>query len=738
MTVATTKPRVLIVGLGMIGASFAKALCLSQAATVIGLDAQAGVAEKARAMGIVDEAASVADLTASFDVVILAVPVLAMGPVLTQLKPWLTADTVISDVGSVKGAVVNAARDALGELPPGFVPGHPIAGAERSGLAAAKSDLFDHHLLILTPLPTSSPQAVQLLTRLWQSVGADVVTMSVSRHDEVLAATSHLPHLLAFSLVDTLARESENREIFRYAAGGFRDFTRIAASDPTMWHDVFLANREATLSILRRFQSDLDVLADAIENREGATLKSVFGRAKSARDYFTEILSSRQRHTEDIRKNLIAAPVRAALTGAVAVPGDRSISHRALILAALAEGQSELRGVGSGHDNRTTLEALRKLGVCIETTDSGSLVVNGVGRQGLKPADSPLYMGNSATSMRLMAGVLSAQSFSSELIGDASLSQRPMDRIQKPLQAMGARIELAPRKTAPIVIHPVRALTALDYSLPMASAQVKTALLLAGLCSGVSMRLQEAGPSRNHTEVLLARLGCPVSSESGVLRLEPASQWAGFDCDIPGDFSLAAVHLAAASLVPDSELTVLNVGVNPSRLGLLDSMTRMGARIELSNYRDLGGEPVADIQVNYAPLAATDETADAVGLVIDEYPLLFVLATQAAGVSRFRGVRELRYKETDRLKTMVEGLTTLGADIELKEDAVIIRGRNDRPLDGGIVDCGGDHRVALAYVVAAQTARRPVIIRNSGRVLGAYPDFAEHALALGYSVTVED
>ncbi|HET8903678.1 MAG TPA: 3-phosphoshikimate 1-carboxyvinyltransferase [Saccharospirillum sp.] len=738
MTAATTNPRLLIVGLGMIGASFAKALCLSQAATVIGLDAEAGVAEKARAMGIVDEAVSFPDLNTSFDAVILAVPVLAMGPVLAQLKPWLASDTVISDVGSVKGAVVEAAREALGELPPGFVPGHPIAGAERSGLAAAKSDLFDHHLLILTPLPTSSPEAVQLLTRLWHSVGADVVTMSVSRHDEVLAATSHLPHLLAFSLVDTLARESENREIFRYAAGGFRDFTRIAASDPTMWHDVFLANREATLSILRRFQADLDVLADAIENREGATLKSVFGRAKSARDYFTEILSSRQRHTDDIRKNLIAAPVRAGLAGAVAVPGDRSISHRAIILAALAEGQSELRGFGNGHDNRTTLEALRKLGVCIEASDTGSLVVNGVGRQGLKPADSPLYMGNSATSMRLMAGVLSAQSFSSELIGDASLSQRPMDRIQLPLQAMGARIEVAPRKTAPIVIHPTTALKPLDYQLPMASAQVKTALLLAGLCSGVSMRLQEAGPSRNHTEVLLARLGCPVRCESGVITLDPAPQWAGFDCDIPGDFSLAAVHLAAASLVPGSELTVLGVGVNPSRLGLLDILARMGARIELTNYRDLGGEPVADIQVNYAPLVATAETADVAGLVIDEYPLLFVLATQAEGVSRFSGVRELRYKETDRLKTMVEGLTTLGADIELKGDAVIVRGRNDRPLDGGIVDCGGDHRVALAYVVAAQTALRPVIIRNSGRVLGAYPDFAEHALALGYSVTVED
>lgn len=732
------KPRVLIIGLGMIGASFAKALRLSQAATVIGLDAREGVADRAKVLGIVDEANTWADLSDSFDVVILAVPVLAMGAVLGQLKPWLKADTVISDVGSVKGAVIVAAEQALGALPAGFVPGHPIAGAERSGLEAAKSDLFDHHLLILTPLPSSAPEAIQLLTRLWQSVGADVVTMSATRHDEVLAATSHLPHLLAFSLVDTLSRESENREIFRYAAGGFRDFTRIAASDPTMWHDVFLANRDATLSVLRRFQSDLEVLAEAIENQEGATLKSVFGRAKSTRDYFTQILNSRQRHSDDTRKNLIAAPVRVGLNGAVEVPGDKSISHRAIVLAALAVGDSELRGFGSGNDNRTTLEALRKLGVDIDDNGRGCVRLKGVGRRGLKAADSPLYMGNSATSMRLLAGVLTTQSFSSELIGDASLSQRPMARISTPLRAMGARIELSPRDTAPLLIQPVAMLTALDYTMPMASAQVKTGLLLAGLCAGVPIRLQEAGPSRNHTELLLTDLGCPIRVEKGVIALDAAQQWAGFELDIPGDFSLAAVHIAAATLVPGSHLTVVNVGVNLSRLGLLDLLQLMGANVRIINNRMLGGEPVANLQVDYAPLEATDCDAGMAGRIIDEFPLLFVLATQAKGTSRFSGVHELRFKETDRLKTMVEGLAILGADIELAGDKVVIQGRNGRPLDGGIVDCAGDHRVALAFVVAAQTALRPVIIRNSGRVLGAYPDFAEHALALGYSVTVED
>ena len=426
-------PRILIVGLGMIGASFAKALRLSRAARVLGLDRQPGVAERALELGIIDEVVTSADTAPDFDVLLLAVPVLAMEPVLTSLKPKLTATTVISDVGSVKGRVVEAARQALGDdLPTGFVPGHPIAGAERSGVEAAKADLFDRHLLILTPLPSSDPAAVALLTELWQAVGAEVVSMSVERHDEVLAATSHLPHLLAFSLVDTLSRESENREIFRYAAGGFRDFTRIAASDPTMWHDVFLANRDATLGILRRFQADLEGLALAIEQGEGRTLLDVFGRAKSARDYFTQILQSRQRHSDDTRRNLIAAPAQHGLSGSLTLPGDRSISHRAVILAALAEGESEIRGFGENDDNRTTVEALRKLGVAISEQTDGSLTVTGVGLTGLSAPDSPLYLGQSATSMRLLAGVLSAQPFASELIGDASLSQRPMERLQRP------------------------------------------------------------------------------------------------------------------------------------------------------------------------------------------------------------------------------------------------------------------------------------------------------------------
>lgn len=285
---------VLVIGLGLIGASFAKALKTTNTAYVFGTDVNPEVPETAQSLGIIDEAITDVSELKHVDVIVLAVPVLAIESVMATVKHLVPTLTALTDVGSVKGAVVDAVEEALGILPRCFVPGHPIAGAEKSGVHAANEHLFEKHMHILTPLDSSSTQAVECVTQLWQQCGADVVTMTVERHDEVLAATSHLPHLLAFSLVDTLARESRNREIFQYAAGGFRDFSRIAASDPTMWHDIFLMNKTATLKILRRFQSDLSLLENAIEEDNGDLLHATFTRAKSARDYFTDILEARE------------------------------------------------------------------------------------------------------------------------------------------------------------------------------------------------------------------------------------------------------------------------------------------------------------------------------------------------------------------------------------------------------------------------------------------------------------
>lgn len=292
------KSSVLVIGLGLIGSSLAKALRLQGNHVVYGFDHQENVHQQALDLGVIDHA--VADLSRppNIDVIVIAVPVMAVPSVLERLKPLIPSLKAMTDVGSVKGAVVEAVQKTLGELPECFVPGHPIAGAEKSGVTAVNPELFENHMVILTPLPSSKAESVELISSMWESCGADVVQMDVARHDEVLAATSHLPHLLAFSLVDTLARESENREIFKYAAGGFRDFSRIAASDPTMWHDVFLSNRDATLKILRRFQADLSQLENAIERNDGDLLLTVFRRAKSARDFFTEILSKRRQKSK--------------------------------------------------------------------------------------------------------------------------------------------------------------------------------------------------------------------------------------------------------------------------------------------------------------------------------------------------------------------------------------------------------------------------------------------------------
>ncbi len=288
-------PRVLIIGLGLIGASFGRVLKQKNAAYVLGYDNQDGVAQQAIELDVIDEA--VADLgdVNSVDVVVMAVPVKAIGPVVSQIKHLIDQLTVLTDVASVKLEVVRAVQKQLGELPSCFVPGHPIAGIEKSGVTAAKADLFERHIHILTPLESSNAEAVDLITKLWQVCGAQVVTMPLERHDEVLAATSHLPHLLAFSLVDTLSRESENREIFTYAASGFRDFSRIASSDPTMWHDICLTNKDAILKVMGRFQSDLAILSEAIEHADGDLLRTIFTRAKSSRDYFTDLLEARSK-----------------------------------------------------------------------------------------------------------------------------------------------------------------------------------------------------------------------------------------------------------------------------------------------------------------------------------------------------------------------------------------------------------------------------------------------------------
>ena len=335
--------RVAIIGLGLIGGSLAKAVKKrGLAEQVVGCDLRASEWEEGLNQGVVDQAFPVAaDAVRGADLVVIAVPVQATESVLQEIRDHLPETAVLTDVGSVKGSFVEAVRRVFGDLSPRVIPGHPIAGSEKSGITAANDQLFENHKVILTPAEDADPQALAALRALWEGCGAEVLSMPVSHHDEVLAATSHLPHLIAFSLVDTLAGEDDNKEIFRYAAGGFRDFTRIAASDPVMWRDIFMANRDAVLKVLDHFNEDLGQLREAIEQADGQRLMQVFTRAKAAREHFSRLLSGQAYFpTMTTKKITYLARPGGKVSGDIRVPGDKSMSHRAIMLGALATGMS--------------------------------------------------------------------------------------------------------------------------------------------------------------------------------------------------------------------------------------------------------------------------------------------------------------------------------------------------------------------------------------------------------------
>ncbi|AQZ95207.1 bifunctional prephenate dehydrogenase/3-phosphoshikimate 1-carboxyvinyltransferase [Halopseudomonas phragmitis] len=729
--------RLAVIGLGLIGGSFAKGIRQAGVcAEVVGCDPDPMARRLALPLGVVDRVTdNLAEAVRDADVILLAVPVLAMEKVLAELATLSLGQAVLTDVGSTKGAVVKAVEQAFGQIPPLFVPGHPIAGSEKSGVEAARAELFRRHKVILTPLENTSEQALELVTRLWHCLGADVEAMPLADHDEVLAATSHLPHLLAFSLVDTLAARSENLEIFRYAAGGFRDFTRIAASDPVMWRDVFLANRDAVLRSLDDFTRDLSRLREAVEGRDANTLLGVFTRAKAAREHFSTILA-RRAYMEPMQTqaiNFIAQP-GGRVNGSIRVPGDKSISHRSIMLGSLAEGVTEVEGFLEGEDSLATLQAFRDMGVVIEGPHHGRVTINGVGLQGLQAPPGPLYLGNSGTSMRLLAGLLAGQEFDTVLTGDASLSKRPMGRVAKPLREMGAQIETAADGRPPLRITGGSKLMGMDYQMPVASAQVKSCLLLAGLYAGGSTSVTEPAPTRDHTERMLKGFGYPIKVEGAKATIEAGHKLTACKIDVPADISSAAFFMVAASIAEGSDLTLEHVGINPTRVGVINILKAMGGDIELSNEREVGGEPVADIRIRSAKLKGIDIPIDQVPLAIDEFPVLFVAAACAQGRTVLRGAEELRVKESDRIQVMADGLQALGVRAEPTADGIIIDGG---PIGGGKVDSHGDHRIAMSFSVASLRATGDIQISDCANVATSFPGFIELARSVGIQVSLE-
>jgi 3-phosphoshikimate 1-carboxyvinyltransferase len=416
------------------------------------------------------------------------------------------------------------------------------------------------------------------------------------------------------------------------------------------------------------------------------------------------------------------------LVGRLRVPGDKSVSHRAIMFGALAEGVTEVEGFLEGADCLATLAAFQALGVQVEKPGAGHVRVHGVGLHGLRAPAGPLDLGNSGTAMRLMAGVLAGQAFDSTMVGDASLSRRPMRRITEPLALMGARIETAQHGTPPLQVRGGQRLHGLEYAMPVASAQVKSALLLAGLYADGETCVTEPAPTRDHTERMLTGFGYRVERDGARVCLHGGGRLIGGRVEVPADISSAAFFLVGASIAPGSDLLLEHVGINPTRTGVIDILRLMGADIELLDEREAGGEPVADLRVRHAPLRGIEIPEALVPLAIDEFPALFIAAACAEGETRLSGAAELRVKESDRIQVMADGLAALGVQAQPTPDGIVIRGGD---LSGGTVESHGDHRIAMAFAMGGLRAAGEIAVTDCANVETSFPGFVAMARAAG-------
>jgi 3-phosphoshikimate 1-carboxyvinyltransferase len=431
--------------------------------------------------------------------------------------------------------------------------------------------------------------------------------------------------------------------------------------------------------------------------------------------------------------NFVIAP-GGTLRGNLRVPGDKSISHRALMLGAIAEGTTDITGFSEGEDALRTLTVLRALGVAIDGPDSGHVVVHGRGCHGLSAPKRVLDVGNSGTSMRLLAGLLVGQPFASELTGDASLRRRPMRRITEPLTAMGAAVQTSAEGTPPLRIAGGRVLKGIDYAMPVASAQVKSCLLMAGLYAAGQTCVHEPAPTRDHTERMLMGMGYPLERGSDTVCLQGGGRLRGTTVEIPTDISSAAFFMVGASIAAGSDLVIEHVGVNPTRIGVITLLQMMGASIELSNVRTISGEPVANIRIRSQRLKGISIPASQVPLAIDELPAILVGAACAEGTTVLTGASELRVKESDRIVALVGGLQRLGIEARATEDGMIVHGGR---LTSGHVSSHADHRIAMAFAIAGLRAAGPIVVKDCANVETSFPGFVPLARSIGLAIDVE-
>jgi len=726
--------RLCIIGVGLIGGSIARAARhygLSKSIVGYGRLEDVPNLEAAKLLGVIDDYyLQIEAALEGIDCLIIATPVAAVENIFALLKPYWSQQIIYTDVGSTKLSVIKAAEHVFGKVPDNFIPAHPIAGAEQSGVEASFYDLFLNRRLIITPLKNTQTNSIRKIQNFWELCGSVVSMMDVNRHDAVLAATSHLPHILAFALVDMLGHKDEQSEIFKYAAGGFRDFTRIASSDPAMWRDICLANKSEIIPLIQQTRMQLDKIECLLENDKDQQLLEIFAYANTARQRFLN-------QFEGNMSKSITFQVQPGgrLQGEARVPGDKSMSHRSIMLGSLAEGITHVKGFLEAEDALATLQAFRDMGVEIEGPVDGCLTIHGVGKEGLKAPKKELYLGNSGTSMRLLSGLLAGQSFNTVLTGDKSLSGRPMKRVTEPLAAMGADIKTTEKGTAPLYITgQAGRLKGIDYVMPMASAQVKSCLLLAGMYAEGETSVTEPAPTRDHTERMLSGFSYPVRQEGSKVTISANGHLIAADIDVPSDISSAAFFLVGASIAPGSDLLLKHVGINPTRTGVIDILRLMGANIEVLNQRVVGGEPVADLHVVYSPLKGIDIPEELVPLAIDEFPVLFVAAACASGQTRLSGAEELRVKESDRIQVMADGLQILGVDAQPTADGMVIQGGL---IGGGVVGSHGDHRIAMSFSIAGLRAHAPITVLDCENVNTSFPEFKDLVKRLGLALICE-
>ena len=422
-----------------------------------------------------------------------------------------------------------------------------------------------------------------------------------------------------------------------------------------------------------------------------------------------------------------------SLSGEIVIPGDKSISHRAILFGLLSRGKTQILGSQNSEDVINSLKVARLLG--IETKIKNSVIyLDSPGLEGLSTPEKDLYFGNSGTGMRLFAGFLSSLNFASVLTGDASLSCRPMMRIIDPLKKMGAKISATNRENPPLKISPSSGLKGITYKMPIASAQVKSSILLAGLNAEGKTLVQEKFVTRDHTERMMKTFEANISSSNGIIEIEKSDLKTPGQIEVPGDFSSAAFFISACLISENSEIKIKNVGINETRKAFLDCLLGMRAKIDLTNIRQLGNEEVADLVIKSSDLLPAKIMEDIVPNLIDELPLFFLIASLIEGESEFVGLSELKHKESDRLSIMINNLKELDVEVHLNEDSLKIVGKNDRIFSDGVFDSYGDHRIAMTMLVAGLRSPKGLIVNNTDCINTSFPEFVDQAKILGFNL----